>query len=75
MKVLGLMSGTSLDGLDFALVELSQLNGKYTYSLIASETIPYTEYWEDRLRAARILSGLKLTQLHIYYSTPTNIIF
>jgi len=67
MKVLGLMSGTSLDGLDFALVELSQFNGKYTYSLIASETIPYTKYWEDRLRAARILSGLKLTQLHIDY--------
>ncbi len=67
MMVLGLMSGTSLDGLDFALVELSQLNGKYTSSLIHSKTIPYTNHWEGRLKAARLLSGLKLTQLHIDY--------
>ncbi|MBB3188514.1 anhydro-N-acetylmuramic acid kinase [Microbacter margulisiae] len=48
--VIGLMSGTSLDGLDMACCEFSEPSpGRYTYNIIAAETVPYTEEWKQRL--------------------------
>ena len=48
MYIIGLMSGTSLDGLDVAYVEIV---GKepLEYRLIAAETLPYTGEWVSRL--------------------------
>lgn len=40
-KVLGVMSGTSMDGLDLALCEFKTENSVTTFNLIASETITY----------------------------------
>lgn len=57
---LGLMSGTSLDGLDLALVRFSS---EHSFELIAAETIPYPSIWEERLRSAPLLSGLDLLLL------------
>lgn len=59
------MSGTSLDGLDLALVEL-QKDGKY-FNLLASQTIKYPKKWELALKAARELSGNALTKLNVNY--------
>lgn len=41
MRVCGLMSGTSLDGLDIAIVEFSQEEEKVRHELIHFTTIPY----------------------------------
>jgi anhydro-N-acetylmuramic acid kinase len=38
-KAIGLMSGSSLDGLDIAYAEFWQENGKWEYNLLAGETI------------------------------------
>lgn len=46
--VIGLMSGTSLDGLDIAYVEF-ELNEKWHFELGICETIPYTEEWRIHL--------------------------
>jgi anhydro-N-acetylmuramic acid kinase len=48
LKILGIMSGTSVDGIDLALCEFSCREGKWNYRLIAAETIPYSD--EMRLR-------------------------
>ena len=45
MIILGLMSGTSLDGIDLALCDISE-NG---YKVLAAETVPYYEEWRQRL--------------------------
>src|SRR5688500_8590712 len=61
-KVLGVMSGTSLDGLDLAYCELI-IDKKWTYKILHSATIPYSEKREKILRNAPLLSGEELTSL------------
>lgn len=49
-SVIGLMSGTSLDGLDIAHCEFNRNEyGKYDYKITVAETIPYSEEWKHRL--------------------------
>lgn len=49
MYIIGLMSGTSLDGLDIAYCRFSQSAGAISYSILAAETIPYPPSWVSRL--------------------------
>ena len=73
MKVLGLMSGTSLDGLDLALVNLEGAD-KIEYSFIATKTLEYTKAWQDQLRNAPSLSGKELIELDIAYGKRIGIL-
>lgn len=49
VKVIGLMSGTSLDGLDIVCVEFDK-NQEGSFKIIYSETTKYSQNWEQRLR-------------------------
>ncbi len=60
----GLMSGTSCDGLDMVLCDIFYKDGKWNYELLKSTTVAYDEVWEQRLRSARTLSGYDLIDLH-----------
>ncbi|MBK8956770.1 MAG: anhydro-N-acetylmuramic acid kinase [Saprospiraceae bacterium] len=51
MKVIGLMSGTSLDGLDMALVEFKETE-KLNFKIQASHHIAYDENWSRKLANA-----------------------
>lgn len=64
IKALGIMSGTSLDGLDFAAVEFWQKNDKWNFNIIAAKTFSYSEFWKNKLLNAPLLSGLELTKLN-----------
>ena len=48
--VIGMMSGTSLDGLDVAAVGLElRAEGRWAYELLCAETVAYEEAWRTRL--------------------------
>ncbi len=67
-RILGLMSGTSLDGLDLALVEFT--GGKrWHFNMIASSTHAYTNSWGKKLASAHTLTGADLLALHVTYGT------
>jgi anhydro-N-acetylmuramic acid kinase len=56
-KVIGLMSGSSLDGLDIAFVHFQEQAGKWDFELIHSACYHYDQLWSDRLQAAQTLSA------------------
>jgi anhydro-N-acetylmuramic acid kinase len=49
MRALGLMSGTSLDGVSAALVELTPRGGAYLIEIVRFETIPFDPKFRARL--------------------------
>ena len=48
-KIIGVMSGTSLDGLDLAYVEFDFENS-WSFKIIKAETISYSEEWKKTLK-------------------------
>lgn len=71
IKVIGVMSGTSLDGLDIAAIDFQFKNNKWEFQLIAATTIPYSTNWLKTLKNAPTLSGEKLMELHSEYGNFT----
>jgi anhydro-N-acetylmuramic acid kinase len=66
-RAIGIMSGSSLDGLDIAFVEFHETAGKWTYEIKAADCQPYSEEWVKRLRGAIQLNALDYQLLHTEY--------
>lgn len=66
-KVLGLMSGTSLDGLDIAFCEFELRDKTWSFRIIESSTITYDDFWVQSLRNSRKLSSSELEELDKAY--------
>lgn len=73
-KVIGLMSGSSLDGLDIAYVHLQEQVGSsqqgprnWGFQLLHTVTYPYSDEWRRRLASAPGLSALDYHLLHVEY--------
>ena len=65
--VLGIMSGTSLDGLDLALCYFEKVKSNWKFDIIDAKTIPYNLYWKETLSKAHILKTLDFFKLHNNY--------
>ena len=48
VRVIGLMSGSSLDGLDIACVDFS-FEDRWKFDIVAAETIEYSAEWKEKL--------------------------
>jgi anhydro-N-acetylmuramic acid kinase len=66
-KVLGLMSGTSLDGIDIACCTFTIRSDRWKFTIDEAETIPYPAKWKKRLTDAYSLSGNDLAELNALY--------
>ena len=66
-NVLGLMSGTSLDGLDMALVRFQKFEETWNYECLKAITYPYKKDWMNKLQSAPSLGKAELFELHAAY--------
>ncbi|UOY07273.1 anhydro-N-acetylmuramic acid kinase [Muricauda sp. SCSIO 64092] len=67
IKVLGMMSGTSLDGLDLAYCHFWGNNGIWDFEIRQCTTVPYEPEWYEKLKNAIHLSEEEHQQLHLDY--------
>ncbi len=66
-KVIGLMSGSSLDGLDIVFVELHENAGTWSFEIMAADCYEYDEEWKQKLKNAITLNALDYQLLHTAY--------
>ena len=66
-QAIGLMSGTSLDGLDIAFCEFIHDENNWKYKIQCAETIPYSDQWKKRLSTLESASALEFVTADIEY--------
>lgn len=65
--IIGLMSGTSLDGLDIACCEFLFSNDKWHYQIQQAETIKYTAEWQQHLKQIQNYPAYDFYKTHTEY--------
>lgn len=65
---LGIMSGTSLDGLDLALCRFRFQKGKWSFVLLKQSTVSYSGSWKKKLAEAHLLTGRELMKADTDYA-------
>jgi len=66
-RVLGLMSGSSLDGLDLCYAHFQETSGKWSYEIKRAACFEYSVDWVNRLREATELNAKEYMILHVEY--------
>lgn len=65
---IGVMSGTSIDGLDLIAVTFYKSNNKICYEVHSSETIPYSNSWKNAFLHTTEQSALDLRKIDVEFS-------
>ena len=68
LNVIGLMSGTSLDGLDICYVSFQKSNYSI-YKIVKSKTYSYDEKWIKKLKRSIYLNKQELKKIDVEYGT------
>ena len=66
-NVIGVMSGSSLDGLDMVFAELQEIGGKWNYEIGYADCLEYDHEWKQKLTNAVSLSATDYQLLHTEY--------
>ena len=66
-RAIGLMSGTSLDGLDLCFACFKKSNSGWNFEILHAETFPYSQHWDTKLRKAIFLNPEDLLALNSEY--------
>ncbi|MDA3911145.1 MAG: anhydro-N-acetylmuramic acid kinase [Bacteroidales bacterium] len=64
---IGLMSGTSLDGLDIVACSFIKQDDGYSFQIEAADFIAYSSHWQDRLNTAHKLKPDAINTLDIAF--------
>ena len=67
--ILGIMSGTSLDGLDFALCSFEESNKNHSFKILKTGFFAYNDYKKNQLSEAQNLNAYDFIKLHKQYGT------
>jgi anhydro-N-acetylmuramic acid kinase len=65
------MSGSSLDGLDIAYVQLEEVRGRWSFQILESDCVAYDREWTTKLQNAVNLSAPEFLKLHTAYGGHT----
>jgi anhydro-N-acetylmuramic acid kinase len=68
MLGIGLMSGTSVDGLDISAAYYSKKKDKYSFEFINGKTVLYNNEWKEKLLNAEYLSARDLQKLQVDFA-------
>jgi anhydro-N-acetylmuramic acid kinase len=66
--IIGVMSGTSLDGVDLAHIVFTVKNNKWDFQILESETVSYSIDWLNKLKIAVDFSEVALEKLNQDYT-------
>lgn len=66
-KVIGVMSGTSLDGIDLAYL-FFDYSDQWNFQISHTETVPYSENWKQKLQVAINFNRQELDELNVAYT-------
>ena len=67
-RIIGLMSGTSLDGLDICCADFWHEHNVYNYDIIATQSLPYSSEIQDKIHRGFTQPKAYLTQLGVELS-------
>ena len=67
-NVIGVMSGTSLDGVDLAHINFQLKNNNWSFKILESETIGYSQDWINQLKSAVDFTEIQLEKLNQDYT-------
>jgi len=67
LNIVGVMSGTSLDGLDIALCKFVEKNNSWNYKIVTATTLPYSVYWKKILQNIHLINAEELLRIHNEY--------
>lgn len=70
-NVIGLMSGSSLDGLDICFAQIEEIRGKWSAQILNADCYPYDAEWVSKLRNAQQLNVPEFLRLHTAYGRYT----
>ncbi|MBL7771429.1 MAG: anhydro-N-acetylmuramic acid kinase [Chitinophagaceae bacterium] len=63
-RVIGTMSGSSMDGLDIAYCTLEETGGNWTYEITQADCIAFSKEWQEQLKNITALSARELFRCH-----------
>ena len=66
-KVIGIMSGSSLDGIDIVFTELQEQGGVWQYEIKQATCLDYDNVWRQNLQEAIFLPAKEYLLLHTEY--------
>jgi anhydro-N-acetylmuramic acid kinase len=63
-KAIGLMSGSSLDGLDIAYCEFGFINGQWALKVLNTDVVTYPDEWVQEIKSLPVSTAKTLWQSH-----------